>query len=570
MKERYIALMEKALSAYTNAHICEYFDRVKTEGLTEHGFPRLTVNIGILIAHGRRRDLLRLFLEMMDFCCHSIPRVKAANDFSVREVVCCIMELERCDVVDAAAIARWKADLATIEPTSCYTRFATYPTQDIRNWALFTGVSEYFRQMIGLCDSRDFIDLQLASQLQFIDENGMYLDHQGTDVHQPIMYDIVARILFSLMLHFGYRGVHHVAIDDCLRRAGVHMLDMQSAAGEMAFGGRSNQFLHNEPSCTAVFEFEANRYAREGNHALAARFKAAIARALDLLEDWLSRDPILHIKNRFPTESKYGCEKYAYFDKYMITVASNLYVAYLMCDDGIAGEPASDPAFEPASVAWQTTYHFHKVFLRVGEYSAEYDTNADPAYDASGLGRIHRFGAPTAIALSVPCPSIPSYQVNTDSPMAFSICAGLVRDGEVKLTCDPDVLHEVTRTAHDGEEASASILCRLPSGEEISTEYTVTAEGVRMRAGGAEGRTVAYALPAFCMDGACSPEIRAEANALEISYEGWVCRYTTDGTVRDTGSVVRNRNGHYRVFLAEGREGEAVTVKVTIERGENN
>ena len=51
MKERYILLMEKSLSAYTDAHILRYFNEVKTNGLTEHGFPRLTANIGILIFH---------------------------------------------------------------------------------------------------------------------------------------------------------------------------------------------------------------------------------------------------------------------------------------------------------------------------------------------------------------------------------------------------------------------------------------------------------------------------------------------------------------------------------------
>ena len=49
MKERYIALMERTLSAYTDDHIREYFARVQAEGLTEHGFPRLTANIGILL-----------------------------------------------------------------------------------------------------------------------------------------------------------------------------------------------------------------------------------------------------------------------------------------------------------------------------------------------------------------------------------------------------------------------------------------------------------------------------------------------------------------------------------------
>ena len=65
MKKKYLELMNKALSAYSDDHIREYFDRVKTEGLTEHGFPRLTVNIGILIAHGYRQDLTLLFLEMI-------------------------------------------------------------------------------------------------------------------------------------------------------------------------------------------------------------------------------------------------------------------------------------------------------------------------------------------------------------------------------------------------------------------------------------------------------------------------------------------------------------------------
>ena len=44
MKERYISLMEQALSAHPDAHIQRYFDDVKRDGLTEHGFPRLAAN----------------------------------------------------------------------------------------------------------------------------------------------------------------------------------------------------------------------------------------------------------------------------------------------------------------------------------------------------------------------------------------------------------------------------------------------------------------------------------------------------------------------------------------------
>ena len=45
MKEKYLVLMEKTLSAYSSEHILRYFQQVKTNGLTEHGFPRLTANI---------------------------------------------------------------------------------------------------------------------------------------------------------------------------------------------------------------------------------------------------------------------------------------------------------------------------------------------------------------------------------------------------------------------------------------------------------------------------------------------------------------------------------------------
>ncbi len=36
MKKRYIGLMEKVLSAYTDEHIEGYFNRVKKNGLSEH------------------------------------------------------------------------------------------------------------------------------------------------------------------------------------------------------------------------------------------------------------------------------------------------------------------------------------------------------------------------------------------------------------------------------------------------------------------------------------------------------------------------------------------------------
>ena len=545
MKERYLSLMERTLSAYTDEHIDSYFDNVKRNGLTEHGFARLTSNIGILISHGRRCDLLPRFICMMDFCCETIPHVKAANDFSVREIICCLWEVERSKTVPKNITDRWRILLSEIEPTKCYDKFARTPTDKVRNWALFTAVSEYFRQCAGLCDSSEFIDIQLASQLQWIDENGMYMDNSKSDVHQPIMYDLVPRGLFSLLLYFGYRGKYFEEIDSLIKRSALHTLKMQSSIGEMAFGGRSNQFLHNEGWLCAIFEYEAQRYAREGNYALAAKFKSGVEKAMTLTEDWLSKSPIRHVKNRFPTESGYGCENYAYFDKYMITTASNFYAALQMCDEAILPD-ASDRSVCDTFV---TSEHFHKVFMRCGDYSAELDTNADPHYDASGLGRIHKFGAPSAICLSVPCPKAPKYKLDVTDNIALSLCPGIMIDGDPHFATGNDTKYRVISTTAENGIAETDVECTFANGKRLSVGYSLSMDGVNITVSG-DGE-ILFMLPAFFFDGESYTEITLADRSLSVSYEGYTCRYITDGEICDTGHTGANRNGHYRAFYAK-------------------
>ena len=556
MKKRYIDLMEKALSAYSESDIVRYFDDVRQNGLTEHGFPRLTANIGILIAQGRRRELLPLFEAMMELCCASVPRVQAANDFSVRELVSCLLEIERAACLPANVTARWRGYLASIEPYSCYTRLAKSPSDYYRNWVLFSSASEIFRQNAGLCDSRELLDLQLLQQRQWLDENGMYCDNRHADGHQPMMYDLASRGLLSLILDQGYCGREREAIDAALKKAALLTLDMQSPCGEIAFGGRSNQFVLCEPWLAAVCEYERKRYAREGDDALAARFGAALERALAVTERWLSEKPIRHIKNRFPTDSRYGCEGYGYFDKYMITVASNLYVAYLICDDSIPCVPTPDRA----CVAVSTSAHFHKLFLKAGGYGLEFDTAADPEYDANGLGRVHREGAPTTICLSCPCPSGKGYRVDLDEPKALSLCSVIREDGILKFAAESGTEYDVLEYEAEGDRATASLLCRFEGGRTVRERYLVDGEGltVTLESDGEIG----FALPALCFDGEKESEIAWDAHSLTVSYEGWLCRYTTDGEITDTERLFANRNGHYRAFLAKGIDSLSVRISI--------
>ncbi|MBR5140249.1 MAG: hypothetical protein IKV16_04255 [Clostridia bacterium] len=557
MKERYIELMELTLSAYTEEHIKGYFDRVKREGLKEHGFPRLAADIGILIAHGRRRDLTPLFVEMMELCCYSIPRVKAANDFSVREVISCLWEIEKSGAIDKDIIDRWKGYLREIDPPECYDVYAKKSGDMVKNWALFTAVSEFYRQKMGLCNSEEFIDIQLEAQLKWLDENGMYMDAEGIK-HHHINYDMVPRGLFTLLLNEGYRGKHFKAIDECLRKAGLLTLKMQSPNGEMGFGGRSNQFLYTEEWMITIFEYEARRYQSEGNFALAAEFKAASKRALAVTEYWLSLNPIRHIRNRFPTETRHGCEDYAYFDKYMITVASNLHAAYQVCDDSI---PVPDtPDTRPC--VFETSRFFHKLFLKAGGYGIEFDLDADAHYDANGLGRVHRADAPSTVCISVPCPENPIYTVTVDTPTALSICPVILINSKWVFATGEDAEYSVLKKEERKDSAYASLRCDFGSRVIVDSEYTVSADGVEISATGA-GK-FGIMLPAFHFDGEKYTEIEYTESTLTVKYNGWQCKYLTDGNIIPTDTVSANRNGYYKRFVVAGDS--KIGVKIVIDK----
>ena len=557
MKELYIDLMERALGAYSKEHIERYFAEVKKDGLTEHGFPRLTSNIGILLSHGKCPELKALFIDMMNFCCAEIPRVKAANDFSVREIVCCIRECEASGVVDKADILRWRDELAKIDPYTCYNVIATSPESLVKNWALFTGVSEFFRKSAGIGGDDEFIEIQVASQLKWLDGNGMYMDGKGS-VHHPMVYDLVARGLFVMLLNEGYRGRSYDDIDRILRRAALFDLKMQSPNGEIPFGGRSNQFLHNEPWLCVTLEYEAKRYAREGNTALAAEFRAAIKRALAVTDEWLKKEPLYHIKNRFPIETKHGCEDYAYFDKYMITAASNLYAAYAVCDDSF--DAPETPDLAPSVFA--TTEHFHKIFLKAGGYGIEIDINADPHYDASGVGRVHRAGAPAPICLSVPCPKSGAGYVIPDGNSALSLCPGVVAGGELVFATDEGVKYELRALDSDENAAYAKLSCLFVDNSEIITEYKVDSSGVLISLSG-EGE-IAFMLPAFSSDGENYAEIIQNGSDLTIQYLGYVCRYKKSGEILTIGISAANRNGLYKAFYAKSHG--TLDIKIEIEK----
>ncbi len=543
MKEKYLDIMEAALSAYSASDILSYYERVREEGITEHGYPRLVANIGILIANGRRKELLALFLDMMNLATECMPKARGrgGNDFSVREIVSAIIELEKTDLVSRERTAKWRASLAKIVPVENYREIATPEREYVGNWAAYNAASEYMRCFAGIAVDTGFIDAQLESQLRNFDENGMY-----RDPNEPTLYDVATRVQLAGMLHFGYAGKYAENIKEMLDKSADLTEKMQSVTGELPFGGRSNQMLFNEAYLAAMMEYYAAKYKAEPERA--SRFKAGAALATGRILRALSKDHITQVKNYYPRESMFGCEAYAYFDKYMITLASFAYLAYTFADDEIA--PSSALA-EVGGYTAVTGNKFHKFFINNGGYFLEFDLNADPSYDATGLGRIHRSGAPEALCLSVPFAKEPHYEIGekNDTPLALS---SMTEEG---------VEYSVAEIGNVNSAIYAYMNVEKDGKIIAAEKYTVDEGGVNVIVD-TEGDTE-YNIPAYMFDGEIYTNTTLVENTLSVYYRGYVVRFSSpDAEILDTGRTYRNRNGVYRLYKAHSTQRVSLHIEI--------
>lgn len=558
-RKQYIDLMERVMSAYTEDHIRKYTQDVMDRGLWEHGYPRLTANLGFLIAHGKRTEWKELFCSMMDLCCDEfLTALKkngggVGNEFSVKEIVLCLLELEKAGTFDQTITDGWRVKLSKINPYETYSAIAPIPVAPVANWAAFCAASEQLRNFAHLGGETAFIDHQVKSQLFAFDENGMY-----RDPNEPMVYDFVTRLQLAVVLHFGFDGESRKELESQLLKSADITLRMQSVTGEIPFGGRSNQFLHNETFYAALCEFYATMFKTRGDMKKAGKFKNAARMAVESVCPWLYQDCIHHIKNYYPADSMFGCEEYAYFDKYMITTASWLILAYTMADDSI--DEVACPAASDNYICVTSPY-FHKVMCRYNDYFIEFDTNADAHYDSSGLGRIHKKGIPSALCLSVPFTKTPSYMLDIENPSSFSICTGLQtnHDGDNILEL-PTVYHLIEKYVSN-EFVRVKFECQTENGYTIHTSYTVSDDGVEIQASG--NGEIEILFPLFQFDGLEHTNISLTETSATVSYKGCTCYYETDGVLVDKQTVYANRNGHYRAATVKGQNSVSLKIEMT-------
>ena len=288
-------------------------------------------------------------------------------------------------------------------------------------------------------------------------------------------------------------------------------------------------------------------------------------RALENISFHLEKEPISHVKNRFPVASGYGCEKYAYFDKYMITAASFLYVAYRLCDDSIKPvERDDDPG-----MSWQSSDDFHMLYLRAGGYTVQYDYdayvyyNGVKAYDCNGLARLHKKGAPSEICLSISCPGKTAYALDIENNYPLAIAPGVLENGKWIYAVERGVTHKVKSHKAGGNTANGVVECSFPGGKSVTGSYTLSKDGLTVELTGSDA--VRCLLPVFRFNGETYSKVVQSGNTLKVEYAGFVCKFSVlNGTLKNLDRPARNRNGHYDSYAAEGDK--SLTVKIAVEK----
>lgn len=537
----YLDLMEAAVDAYTPERRAAYIARIERDGITEHGFARLVSNIGILVANGRKNGLRGEFVRMMDLCAREQPIAEKRNgatrgghlavgsEFAVKELVFAVVEAEKSGLFPKEKTDAWRRAFTPMLAPEIYSKKPEIGDAKAHNWTIFGTASEQARIQAGMGGDPAWVEKYVADQMRFFDANGMFRD-PGC----PMVYDFVTRLQYAVILSLGYAGPSRARLEQIMDASAEPTLYMQSVTGEMPFGGRSIQFLHNETVYAALCEWYASRYAKRGNAKLSRRFRAAAGRAVQSVKRNLEERPIRHIKNRYPSDTRYGCEEYAYFDKYMITMGSWAYLAFRFVDESIPAI-ADEPDF-----TFVTGPDFHRVMMNAGGYTLEFDLAGQIGYDATGLGRIQKRGAPGPLALAVPFPVESNYRMDVTNAVPLAI--GPL--GVARLEVERAGPGETTLRYHGG-------IWRTKA----------SADGIDMVV--EQSGEIVFAIPAFEFDGETRPRIDCNGNALAVSYHGWTCRYETDGALTDTGRIFGNRNGHYRLF--EARAKDRLRVHVTIE-----
>lgn len=565
-KNLYLDMMELAVEAYPKEELEERAKEYELKPVADiQAYSRITSILGILIANGRKQDYRPLWEKMMDACCRDIIKdgQDAKPDFSVKELMLVYKAMK--DFVDEEKRAQWLKGLRAIDRDKLYEVTYQKHGETIHNINIYNMAGEFLRETEGLTDTAAYFDVHWPIQFKKFDQNCMY-----QDPGQPMLYDLATRIQMQYITGFGYRGKYRDKMDEILQNGALCSLLTQSSAFVFPYGGRSNQYQFNEALLASCFEYEAVRYQKMGDSFLAGIYKRAAHLAAQSIYRWISNiDPPRHIKNFYPIESKFGTETYGYYDKYMATLGSFIYLAFLFADDTIEEMPC--PA-EFGGYIFETSSAFHKIFANSCGHSIEIDTNADFDYDATGIGRYHRKGFPVELALSVPFAKDPHYVLEDGlQKKNLSICPGW-DDGEGGVQflseLNDGLAHSLNILTENSNVIAFELIYKgdvFKGCKGMKETYILDQNGVKTRCELIEPMQdkIYYQVPLFVTNGKDQSTITWTENEAVVQLDQYHYKVSTNGSISIDDTLYGNRNGAYkRAFMQKA--GSSINVNLAL------
>jgi len=529
-----------------DGRIIDPYKKKETNTLTA----RFVGALGLLILKGRCLDLAGACARALTPALEDLFHKKTDwGEFIAKEA--CMAYIALKDQVQPELSARWRHLLGDYDPEQSYGRTFTNNPSDLHNYCTFAIAGEALKQKYGLADNGDFIERYVEQQLTRFDQNGMY-----NDPRSPMTYDMVPRMNLSLALWAGYTGQHYEKLSETLKLGALSQLLYQSPVGECPFGGRSNQQNFNEVTFALICEFEAVRWVKQGDLAMAGAFKRAAALAINSIEKYLQETPIFFTKNQFPAETQHGRQiGYGFYGAYSLLIASQLGFASILADENI--KEAKCPA-ECGGYVFITEKSFHKIFAMCAGHHIEIDTNADFDYDATGLGRVHFANCPAEFVLSIPITARPGYLVSCNAaPRNVSIGPGWLADNGARHW-----LADYSGTANSvcmevSEENAKATAFKLEyrnvgNCDGIIEEYRIDNEGIAIKDTIRNyDKEFAVQIPLLVTDGMNKSEIKIDGKSFIVKYGNFSyraeCTYPENAELYIEDFDAPNRNGIYRV-----------------------
>ncbi len=347
----------------------------------QYSTPAFALAAAVLCASGQDKSLIEAAERALERGAADLASGAAADghaDFYTP----LLMHADRALAQEAqpARRAAWTRLLAAVVPDKAY---RSQPSDAVAsNWNLVAVGGEWLRHRAGLAPDTRWIEASLARQARQFTSHGLYRDPDD-----PMAYDLFARLHVADLLEEGYDGGQAGALAELVDRGAWVSLLMQSPQGEVPCGGRSGLHQWNEAAQAALFEMQARRLMRRGDHAAAGAAKRAAHLSLQAVRRWVrSSGEVWIVKNRFDPSLRHGYEPYSFHSQYNLLTAAHLALAYLAAEDRILERPC--PA-ETGGFAFILAPAFHKLFANASGFYAEMETAADRRYNPSGILRVH-------------------------------------------------------------------------------------------------------------------------------------------------------------------------------------